>query len=411
MPVTYDAIIVGARCAGSATAMLLARKGYRVLVVDRAHFPSDTLSAHALRIPAVAKLRKWGLFDAMVALGAPPIRDVRIDFGPVALTGAALPLGGADAMYAPRRYLLDTLLADAAVRAGAELREGFTVLGLVYDGDRVAGIRGRTAGGVEVTERAKVVIGADGLRSVVARMVDAPAYATHPTLTCAYYTYFEDVPVLADGELYIRDGSFVLAVPTNHGLTQVAFLRPVADFGAIRTNIDAELFATVAGASASLGERVRGGRRVERFYGTADMPFFARKPYGPGWMLAGDAGCHKDPIMAQGMKDALYSAELAAEALDDVFAGRSSFEAAGARYEAVRNEHAMPLFQLAQQFATLAPPPPEMQAVFAALPGNQADTNRLFSVMEGTFPVAEFFDPANLERIVRGGTPELLKAS
>jgi flavin-dependent dehydrogenase len=411
MSVKYDAIIVGARCAGSATAMLLARKGYRVLVVDRAHFPSDTLSAHALRIPAVAKLRKWGLFDAMVALGAPPIRDVRIDFGPVALTGAAMPLDGADAMYAPRRYLLDTLLADAAVRAGAELREGFTVLGLVYDGDRVAGIRGRTAAGTEVVERAKVVVGADGMRSVVARMVDAPAYATHQGLTCGYYTYYEDAPVLHDGELYIRDGSFSLAVPTNDGQTQIAFLRPITHFAKVRTNVEAEMFATLASASASLAERVRGGRRAERFYGTGDLPFFARKPYGPGWMLAGDAGCHKDPIMAQGMKDAFYSAELVADALDDVFAGRSSFEAAGARYEATRNDQTMPLYQLALQFASLAPPPPEMQAVIAALPGNHADTSRLFGVMEGTFPVAEFFDPANLERIVRAGEPQLLKAS
>lgn len=411
MSVTYDAIIVGARCAGSAAAMLLARKGHRVLLVDRAYFPSDTLSAHALRIPAVAKLREWGLFDAMVALGAPPMRDVRIDFGDVALAGAAVPMGGADAMYAPRRYLIDTILANAAVEAGAEFRQGFTVLGLEWDGDRVVGIRGRSGGGAEVVERAKVVLGADGMRSVVARLVDAPAYETHPGFTCAYYTYYEDVPVEHDAELYLRDGSFALAVPTNDGLTQIAFVRPVADFRQIRTNVEAQLLATVSAASPSLGERVRGGRRVERFYGTADIPFFMRKPYGPGWMLAGDAGCHKDPVLAQGMKDAFFSAQFAADALDDVFTGRATFEAAGARYEAARNASTMPLYQLARQFATLAPPPPEMQAVFAALRDNQADTARLFGVMEGTYPVADFFDPANLERIVREGAPQLRKAS
>jgi flavin-dependent dehydrogenase len=410
MPVTYDAIIVGARCAGSATAMLLARKGYRVLLVDRARFPSDTISAHAIRFPGMAKLRAWGLHDQVVALGAPPIRTMQISFGPLTLVGSPLPMDGADAMYAPRRYLLDTLLADAAVRAGAELREGFTVTELVYEGDRVAGIRGRTAAGTVVTERAEVVVGADGARSVVARLVDAPAYETHPTLTCAYYGYYEGIPVEQDGELYNGDGFLALAVPTNDGLTQLAMLRPIAEFPTIRTNVEAELLATMERASSSLGERVRAGRRAERIYGTGDMPFFARKPYGPGWMLAGDAGCHKDPVLAQGMKDAFYSAEMVADALDDVFAGRTSFDAAGARYEAARNAATMPLFQLALQFAALTPPPPEMQALLAALEGNQPDTDLLFSVMEGTYPVANFFAPANLERIVRGAEPELALA-
>jgi 2-polyprenyl-6-methoxyphenol hydroxylase-like FAD-dependent oxidoreductase len=119
----YDAIVVGARCAGAATAMLLARKGHRVLLVDRARFPSDTLSAHALRTPAVDRLRRWGVLDPVVATGAPAVRDVRFDVGPFALRGRALLLGATDAMYAPRRYLIDTILVDAAVRAGAELRE------------------------------------------------------------------------------------------------------------------------------------------------------------------------------------------------------------------------------------------------------------------------------------------------
>lgn len=408
----YDAIVVGARCAGAATAMLLARKGHKVLLVDRARFPSDTLSAHALRIPAVAKLKQWGVLDAVLETGAPAIRDVRFDVGPFALTGRALPLGGADAMYAPRRYLIDTILVDAAVRAGAELREGFTVLDLVRDGDRVVGIRGRNAAGGSVVERAKVVIGADGMRSVVAQMVDAPLRHSHPTLTCGYYTYYEDVPIEADAELYLRDGSMGVVVPTNDGLTQVCLLRPTAEFGAVKTNVEARFIEGIAAISPALGERVRGGHRAERIYGTGVLPFFSRKPYGDGWALVGDAACHKDPILAQGMKDAYVGADLLAAALDDVFTGRRPFEEAGADYERARDAATMPLYELALQLAALAPPPPEMQALFGALRGNQADTDRLLSAMEGTFPVAEFFDPANLERIVAAAAePELALAS
>jgi 2-polyprenyl-6-methoxyphenol hydroxylase-like FAD-dependent oxidoreductase len=409
----YDAIVVGARCAGAATAMLLARKGHRVLLVDRARFPSDTLSAHALRIPAVDRLRRWGVLDAVVATGAPAVRDVRFDVGPFALHGRALPLGASDAMYAPRRYLIDTILVDAAVRAGAELREGFTVHDLVYDGDRVAGIRGRAANGTVVTERAKIVIGADGMRSVVAKMVDAPVRHAHDTLTCGYYTYFEDLAITpgCDAELYLREGAMAVVVPTNDRLTQVTMLRPIGEFGAIRTDVDARFHAGLDAISAELGERVRASERAERYYGTGTMPFYIRKPYGPGWALVGDAAAHKDPILAQGMKDAYVGAELLADALDAAFTERCGAEVALAEYERASHDAMRPLYELSLQFAALAPPAPEMQALFGALRGNDADTDRLLGVMEGTLPVHEFFNPANLGRIMAEAEPELLKAS
>ena len=170
----YDAIVVGARCAGSPTAMLLARAGYRVLLVDRAGFPSDTLSTHYIHQPGVARLRRWGLLDRVVATGCPPARRMTFDVGPFALSGAPTPADGADAAYAPRRYLLDQILLEAASAAGAEVRERFSVGELLIEDGRVTGIRGRQAGGATVTERAAIVIGADGMRSRVARAVGAP---------------------------------------------------------------------------------------------------------------------------------------------------------------------------------------------------------------------------------------------
>src|SRR4051794_8728877 len=153
----YDAIVIGARCAGSPTAMLLARMGYKVLVVDRATFPSDTLSTHVLHPPGVAALQRWNLLDRLKATGCPPIDTYAFDFGPVTIAGAP----GTDSSpvaYCPRRIVLDKLLVDGAAEAGAEIREGFTVEELVVEDGCVVGVRGHGKDGATVTERARVVV-------------------------------------------------------------------------------------------------------------------------------------------------------------------------------------------------------------------------------------------------------------
>src|SRR4051812_8428643 len=158
----YDAIVVGARCAGSPTAMLLARKGYRVLLVDRATFPSDTMSTHIVHPPGAAALKRWGLLDRLAATGCPPIDTYSFDFGAVTVSGAP---GTADSPvgYSPRRIVLDKILVDAAAEAGAEVREGFTVEEVISENGQVVGVRGHESGGGSVTESARVVVGADGL--------------------------------------------------------------------------------------------------------------------------------------------------------------------------------------------------------------------------------------------------------
>ena len=374
----YDAIVVGARCAGSPTAMLLARAGHRVLLVDRAGFPSDTLSTHYIHQPGVARLRGWGLLDRVVATGCPPARRMTFDVGPFALSGAPTPADGADAAYAPRRYLLDQILLEAASAAGAEVRERFSVGELLIEDGRVTGIRGREAGGATVTERAGIVVGADGMRSRVARAVGAPTYHERPGRTCAYYTYWSGVP-LDGAELYPRDGRMVIAGPTNDGRTIVTVFWPRAEFHLVRADIERSFLEAVA-LAPSLAERLRGGRRDERFYGTGELPFFYRRPYGPGWALT-----------AQGISDAFRDAELLAGSIDEGLRGHRPLGDALADYERRRNEAALPLYDFTYELASLEPPTADMQALFGALRDDPEQTSRFFGVIAGTVPIAEFF--------------------
>ncbi len=213
----YDVIIVGARVAGASTALLLARSGYRVLVVDKATFPSDRMSGHFIHPRGLLALRRWGLLEKVVATHCPPVRKLSMDAGANSFITQVLPLDGIDFGLAPRRFIFDTLLIHEAVAAGAELREGFSVQELLRDDDRVVGIVGRTADGTVVTERASLVIGADGLHSLVARAVKAPEYHTYPTQGCTYYSYWSGVE--QDGVGFsMRDGFVILTTPTNNNL-------------------------------------------------------------------------------------------------------------------------------------------------------------------------------------------------
>jgi flavin-dependent dehydrogenase len=395
----YDAIIVGARAAGSPTAMLLARKGHRVLVVDRASFPSDTLSTHYIHQPGVARLRRWGLLDRLIATGCPPSRQLLFDVGPFALSGAPLPSDGVTEGYAPRRTVLDTLLVEAAVEAGAEVRTGFPVDGLVFEDGAVVGIRSG-----DVVERARVVIGADGRNSYVARAVQAAEYDARPGLACAYYTYWAGVDE-GDVELYPREGRMVMGgAQTNDGLRIVIVFWPRDEFHAVRADVD-RAFDEALALAPPLAERLATGERADRFYGIGDLPFYYRKPYGPGWALVGDAGYHKDPITAQGITDAFRDSELLADALDTGFTGTRPLDEALADYERVRNEETRGLYELTYEFASLAPPAPEQQALFAALRENEADTNRFFGVVAGTVRPDEFFARENIGRIVGAPVP------
>lgn len=200
----YDVIGIGARVAGSATAMLLARQGLKVLAVDRAGFPSDTLSTHQVQLPGVARLERWGLLNRVIAAGTPATRRVRFDPGPVVLAGNYPLFRGVDALYSPRRTLLDTILIEAAREAGADAREQFAVQEIVSTNGRVTGIRGRGASRRPIAERASLVIGADGRHSLLAKAVGASGYDERAPQTFAYYTYWDGLPVDGGRDLRAR---------------------------------------------------------------------------------------------------------------------------------------------------------------------------------------------------------------
>jgi 2-polyprenyl-6-methoxyphenol hydroxylase-like FAD-dependent oxidoreductase len=392
----YDAIVVGARCAGSSTALLLARLGYKVLVVDKASFPSDTISTHLVHPPGVAALDRWGLLERLVATGCPPIDTYVFDFGPIVISGApgtaATPVA-----YAPRRTVLDKLLVDAASEAGAEAREEFNVTELIVDDGRVTGIRGHNKGGKPIMEHARLVIGADGLHSTVAKAVSAQTYNEKPQLLAAYYTYWSDLPMNGRFETYIRPRRGFAAWPTHGGLTLVIAGWPFAEFEENKKDIEGNYHKTLELAPA-FAERVRAARRRERFVGTA-VPNYFRKPFGPGWALVGDAGYNKDFVTAQGITDAFRDAELCTEALDEAFSGRRTFEAAMGKYQSRRDSHVGPMYEFTTQLATLEPPPPDLQRILVAMQDNQGAMDGFARVNAGVTSPAEFFSPENVQRI------------
>jgi 2-polyprenyl-6-methoxyphenol hydroxylase-like FAD-dependent oxidoreductase len=384
----YDAIVVGARCAGASTAMLLARRGYRVLVVDRATFPSDTISTHLIHPPGLAALDRWGLLAEVVATGCPAIDTYAFDFGAFTIEGS--PAGaGQRAAYAPRRTVLDKILIDAAKESGAEVREGFTVDDLVIEGDSVTGIRGHQSGGSEVTEYARVVVGADGVHSRVAKAVGAVQYAEKPRLQRSYYSYWTGLPMDGRFETYIRPDRAFGAWPTNDGRTVVICGLPMRDAEDNRSDIEAGYLA-IMDLVPSFAARARSATRVERLVGMA-VPNFFRKPYGPGWALVGDAGYLKDFITAQGIQDAFRDAELCVHALDQTFTGSRPYDAAMKQYQDTRDARVMPMYEFTAQFASLDPPPPEMQQLLAEISQSPSAMDGFARVAAGVTSPTDFF--------------------
>lgn len=391
---TYDVIVVGARAAGSPTAMLLARKGYRVLVVDRATFPSDTLSTHLVHHPGMAALNRWGLSERLVATGCPPIGTYRFDFGPFALAATPRPAGSATRAYAPRRTVLDKLLVEAAAEAGAEIREGFSVTDLITEDGVVRGVRGRGRNGRPTAENAAVVVGADGVHSLVAKMVGAAKYNRVAQQEAIYYSYWSGLPTDSEFQAYLRPDRCLVAIPTHDGLTCVVVTWSIDEFEANKCDLAGNYMRAFA-VEPRFAERIRGARRESRILGTAQYNFY-RQSYGPGWALVGDAGYHKDACTAQGISDAFRHAELLSDALDTALSERQSYAEALGGYQRTRDTTTKPMYDLTVQFASFAPPPAEMTRLLGAIAVNKQATEDFVSMQAGTMPVQEFFDPANV---------------
>jgi 2-polyprenyl-6-methoxyphenol hydroxylase-like FAD-dependent oxidoreductase len=378
--------------------MLLARKGFRVLAVDRASFPSDTLSTHQIQEAGVARLHRWGLLDRVLATGAPPTRRVRFDQGEAVLQGSFPPFQGVDTMVSPRRTVLDAILVDAARQAGAEVRERFAVDELTFDGDRVTGLVGRDHRGQTVRESARMVVGADGKHSMVARAVRAPVLREVAPRTLASYTYWSGVP-LEGAELYGRPGRAVGAFPTNDGLVITYVAWPIGEFDDFRTDIEGNVMATLDGAG-DLGSRIREGSRVERIRTTPDLPSVIRRSHGPGWVLVGDAGLVMDPITGQGIGHAFRDAELVADAIESAVGGRTTMDAAMASYQQRRDAETKPMFDFTLDIAAFGPPRPEQLALMRTIEDRPDEVSRFLGVVSGATPIPEYFSPRNMIRLL-----------
>lgn len=426
----YDVIVVGARIAGSGTAMLLARNGLRVLVVDRSGLPADTVSSHQVQLPGVARLRRWGVLDRIVAAGTPATTALRFDTGGQVMDGQLPEYDGVAAMYSPRRTLLDALLLDAARAAGAEVRTGFRVDELLWSAGRVVGVRGRERGHAPVAETATLVIGADGKHSFVAGAVGARRYRQRPALAFASYSYWSGVALPA-GELYQRPGRAVAAFPTNDDLAMVYTSAPLAGFAAARADLERHYLDTLD-TCGDLGERVRAGVRVERLRSTPDQPNGFRVPCGPGWALVGDAGVVMDSISAQGISNALRDAEQLAAALvggasvgrgaagerdaaapepDSGPAGSHAASAGGLRgdtwpdralagHQRRRDAALRASYDFTVGLAGFAPPGLGQQHLLAAIADRPAEVSRFFGAFAGCVPIDRYLGAGNAVRIL-----------
>jgi flavin-dependent dehydrogenase len=394
----YDAVVVGARCAGASLAMLLARRGYRVALVDRATFPSDTMSTHFLWQRGGARLEAWGLLERLRNRGCEPIRTITYDVGPVALRGLGPAVGGISDTFCPRRTVLDQLLVEAAVEAGAELFEGVSVRSLTWTDEGVSGIEAAPHHRPAFRLRGRVVVGADGLHSRVARAVGSETYCAQPPLTCVYYSYWSGI---ADrrAAFYARPRRLILKWPTNDDLTCIYIGWPRAEFGSLKTDLEGNFLRTLE-LVPGLRDMVEAGRREERFAGTGDLPNMYRRSHGAGWALAGDAGHHKDPTTGMGMSDAFASADLLSDALHDALAGERSWEDALQHYEGRRDEATANGFRLTLGAAALSPVPLHVLKFYELASARPALTERIFGVLGGSIRIEHVYSRERMAEVM-----------
>jgi flavin-dependent dehydrogenase len=396
----YDVIVVGARCAGAPTGMLLARRGYRVLVVDKATFPSDAVSTHYMHLPGVVKLRNWGLLDAVLATGCPKIHQITLGISGIYLSGMSPEWDGIRYGIAPRRTVLDKILVDGARDAGADLREGFTVDEILRDGERVTGIRGHERDGREVTATAPLVVGADGIHSLVARTVEPDEYLATPPGTAVWYTYWQGTGI--QEQIFARvDGHEVFVCPTNDDCVNVLAGVRHDEFGEFRKDVEGNYHKTVD-LFPDLAKRIYAGRRVEQFYGTRFTRQWLRHPHGPGWVLVGDSGYHKDPIAGIGMTDAFRQVDVLVDAIDDGLSGRRDMTEALAGFHEWRDETFRGYFEYICMMATLDAYPPDRLKIMEALQHNEEQRTMFFGTVGTFIRHRDFFSPANIQRILAG---------
>ena len=371
--------------------MLLARKGHRVLLVDRDRFPSERgQSTHLIHPLGVARLRAWGVLPAIEARAA-PFTDWRVDMHGIVLEGAPPAVEGHQTSHGPRRRLLDGVLAEAASAAGAEFRERTRAVDLITRDGRVAGLAMADRRGRRFDERARVVIGADGPTSLVARRVGARESHREPIVQSNIWTYWRGI-ALDHVRLYIRERAGAFAFPSSDGAVLVAANLMHDEFVRARRGHETAYYARLAEIAPDLREMVAGATQVDRLHAGCTRGF-VRRAAGPGWALVGDAGMKKDPVTAQGISAAFRCAEMLAEAVDDGLSGRRPLDDALTAYEAERDRWLMPFYRITARLARFARPTGAQAAFYRAAQGDAAVTARLFGAVALTESPETLFEP------------------
>lgn len=374
----FDVIVVGARCAGAATAMLLARAGLEVLVFDRGRPGTDTLSTHALMRGGVLQLHRWGVLDDVIAAGTPPIDTVVFDYPDERVPVGIKPSQGVPALFAPRRTVLDPILVDAAREAGATFRFQSSVTDVVREGERVVGVQGRQ-GSEHFTVVADLVVGADGVRSRIADAVEAPTTKSGSTRNAVVYGYWRGVDDAVGYEWFYRHSFATGVIKTNEECVLVFTTIDPVEFGrSVAGDLEGALHSALMQNAPELADRLRAGDRVERLRGFNGVRGFARRPWGPGWALVGDSAYFKDPITVHGITDALRDAELVARAIID------GSPEAFSRYEAERDRVSARLFEVTEKIAANDWTMDELKLLLREMSSSMSDEVTLLEALEPT---------------------------
>ena len=343
----HDVVVVGARCAGAATAMLMARSGKNVLVIDKRAYGTDTNSTHALMRGAVMQLGRWGLIDKIKTTGAPAIRKTSFHYGTNVVEVDVKPQGAADGLYAPRRYVLDRLLVDAARKTGATFMFGCSLVDLIRDEKgRVIGAIIRNDRGETLRVRAGTIVGADGVKSKVARLAGAETTRAGKSASGVVYGYWRGATLDGSHWCY-RRGTATGAIPTNDGAACVFAAVPQEQFGAIyRPDMAAGYHKVLRWTAPWMADWVEAAESCGKLRGFGGIAGFVRKPFGPGWALVGDAAYFKDPLTAHGITDAFRDAELLALAVE------KGTPEAFQTYQELRDLLSQPLFDITDRIAS-----------------------------------------------------------
>lgn len=360
-----DVVVVGARCAGSTVAQFLRRRGVEVCLLDRATFPRDTISTHMFQFTGAAVLAELGVLSDLQATGAPAHREYAITVDGIDLTQALDrvapdPPGG----YSIRRHLLDAILLRSAREAGVDVRESARVTALLHDHrQRVCGVVAEDElGPFEI--RASVVVGADGRASTVAKLVGAKAYDVRPNERFACWGYFEGYapePVARMHFHKIRENAF-FAWPSDSGLLTVIVMPPKSQSASFLANESAN-FSQLVSQCGPIAAQLDGATRVGGLRRLQKYPGYFRCSAGPGWVLVGDAGHFKDPILGQGMSDAFRQSRELATAIASGLEGSVPIDDSLQRWWRWRDSDARQMYWLAQDQGSTRP----LQALDRAL--------------------------------------------